>query len=85
MLITFRPFLIVAAARQRQRNLSENTAAGTPRVALSGDEMWLREACRYAVDAARDQLSFILNRIQDTDICHVSPSHSPCSLLWSTN
>lgn len=77
ILITFRPFLIVAATRARQRRLSVSSPAGVataPGLSLAGDEMWLREACRYAVDASRDQLSFLLNSVTEFDICKVRVS-----------
>lgn len=69
MLITFRPFLIVAAVRKRQRRLAEGIPASTPDITVPADELWLREACRYAVDAARDQLSFISSSMKETDVC----------------
>ncbi|KAL1306576.1 hypothetical protein AAFC00_005261 [Neodothiora populina] len=69
ILITFRPFLIVAAARQRQRRLVQGTPGDTPSISLAGDEMWLREACRYAVDAARDQITFVFTSVQESDVC----------------
>lgn len=71
ILLTFRPFLIVAAARQRQRLVAADTSGNTPGISLAGDEMWLREACRYAVDSSRDQISFMLSSIRETDICKV--------------
>lgn len=71
ILLTFRPFLIVAAARQRQRLVAADIPGDTPGISLAGDEMWLREACRYAVDSSRDQISFMMSSIRETDICKV--------------
>ncbi|KAH9204794.1 fungal-specific transcription factor domain-containing protein [Leptodontidium sp. 2 PMI_412] len=60
ILLTFRPFLIAKAARQA--HIESKQGEGRTFVpGVTDDEMWLRQACRHAVDAAQDQISFLCN------------------------
>ncbi|TDZ30785.1 putative transcriptional regulatory protein [Colletotrichum spinosum] len=58
ILIIFRPFLIAEAA------LQSGSAAGQ-----TGD-IWLRQACRHATDAAQDALAFTHSKLQGPEDCN---------------
>ncbi|KAL0937273.1 C6 zinc finger domain protein [Colletotrichum truncatum] len=58
ILLIFRPFLIAEAALQ-----SGNGAART------GD-IWLRQACRHATDAAQDAIAFTASKLQGPENCN---------------
>lgn len=61
ILLIFRPFLIAEAALQ-----SGNGAGQT------GD-IWLRQACRHATDAAQDALAFTSSKLHGPEDCNVRP------------
>ncbi|RDW56737.1 hypothetical protein BP6252_13992 [Coleophoma cylindrospora] len=58
VLLTFRPFLVARASCKRRYQTQMPLRVD----GVEGDEMWLRQACRYAMDAAQDQISFICSR-----------------------
>lgn len=60
VLLIFRPFLIAEAALQ-----SGEGSGGI------GD-IWLRQACRHATDAAQDALAFTWNMLRGPEECNVS-------------
>lgn len=62
VLVTFRPFLIAETLAYTQQKHGI---------------MWLREACRHAVDAAQDSLVYINNQYSRLEACKV---RSRCSL-----
>ena len=65
VMLTFRPFL-----------LDRSAAQGRTSTQISG-QMWLRQACRYATDAAQDSIVFISDKIRTTDACKVSAHTMP--------
>lgn len=58
ILLIFRPFLIAESALRTK----SSSAPG---------EMWLRQACRCAIDAAQDYLVFASGLLKSSDICKV--------------
>ncbi|KAI7554304.1 hypothetical protein KC331_g635 [Hortaea werneckii] len=61
ILLIFRPFLIAESALRTK----SSSAPG---------EMWLRQACRCAIDAAQDYLVFASGLLKSSDICKVGDS-----------
>lgn len=60
VLLTFRPFLIAESAMQL--NLGEHPT----------EELWIRQACRHAIDAAQDCIIFVKSTFRSSDACRVS-------------
>ncbi|WYZ39521.1 hypothetical protein EsH8_III_001435 [Colletotrichum jinshuiense] len=58
ILLIFRPFLIAEAALQSGQGSTQ-----------MGD-IWLRQACRYATDAAQDALAFTSSKLRGPEECH---------------
>lgn len=61
VLLNFRPFLVAEALVPNQQGFQP---------------MWLREACRHAVNAAQDSLVFISSKFTSNEACRVCLSSS---------
>jgi hypothetical protein len=59
VILIFRPFLVASYA-MRTSGMRDSR------------EMWLRQACRHAVDAAQDSIVFTNNMISNNSTCRVS-------------
>lgn len=57
MILIFRPFLVANQAMRLSGRTSEVK------------DMWLRQACRHAVDAAQDLIEFSVNMSQICTVC----------------
>ncbi|KAF6826381.1 C6 zinc finger domain protein [Colletotrichum plurivorum] len=74
VLLIFRPFLIAEAALQSGKTAGQ-----------MGD-IWLRQACRHATDAAQDSIAFTSSKLQGPEECNTRRYHaffieSCCSVL----
>ncbi|KAH7148164.1 c6 zinc finger domain-containing protein [Fusarium sp. MPI-SDFR-AT-0072] len=56
VMLVFRPFLVADFALRSNGNFRH------------GERMWLRQACRYAIDAAQDSIAFTNSMFQKPDI-----------------
>ncbi|EEY16571.1 C6 zinc finger domain-containing protein [Verticillium alfalfae VaMs.102] len=70
ILHTFRPFLVASAAMSASKRQAEG--------------MWLRQACRHAVDAAQDSIVYIGNVIRNFCEGHVCRVRLPSTVLRIT-
>lgn len=71
ILLIFRPFLVAKHAMRVKGGKDVR-------------EMWLRQACRYAVDAAQDSIEFVGSMLISGQICTVSMNmhdDKPCELF----
>jgi hypothetical protein len=68
IILVFRPFLVA--------NQAMRVSGGTGEI----KDMWLRQACRHAVDAAQDSIEFSVNMSQ---ICTVVESFNPDHITTS--
>jgi hypothetical protein len=59
IVLTFRPFLISEASLQLSRNQRPE------------EQMWLRQACRYAIDAAQDLIVYTSTKTEMVPQCRV--------------
>jgi hypothetical protein len=75
VLLIFRPFLVAAYALQKSRSTKLVT------------QMWLRQACRRAVDASQDFIIYASNTIANSPIFGVSfaADHTMAENLLLTN
>ena len=71
-MLTFRPFLLDKSAAQGMKSTQTN------------GQMWLRQACRNATDAAQDSIVYMYDKIRTIDACKVSGVCTKC-LPWPKN
>ena len=64
-ILVFRPFMVARSAMRSGPH--HDTSA----------EMWLRQACRHAVDAAQDSIIFLDNTLRKVEICRVCAPYLP--------
>lgn len=84
ILITFRPFLVADAVRCGRVQRENGQQISALHTALEGEEMWLRQACRYAVDAAQDQILFLCNKVHTIKSLKVRGSRITSSVTLLT-
>lgn len=60
ILLTFRPFLVA------------DYALASSKETQSADTMWLRQACRHAIDAAQDSIVFTTSMFRRVEACKTS-------------
>lgn len=83
LLLVYRPFLVADSALASSPEGQRQGGAGGG----GADAMWLRQACRTAIDSAQDQILHAHNQIRKHDTCRTSRYNgyffeSSCAVLF---
>jgi hypothetical protein len=82
VLLTFRPFLIAHSEKEKSDSIEVSVAAQNHSSPFDKEDLWLRKACRLAIDAAQDNIVYIHHATLSLEACKVSSTRVR---KWSTD